>query len=161
MRTFYALFVILCFVYIANAQHDHNSGKTTNKMNIESDSSNVLTEKFQKLAEIWRQAYNSKNSANLSPLYADNAQYISAHVNGYIADGHDAVIKNFQRGMDSGGYLDSVEILSINFSCNLATVVSRYRGLAGGQKVDGRNLLVWKRINDKWLIVTHMTVVKD
>lgn len=161
MRTFYALFVILSFVCSANAQQDHNSGKTTNEMSIGSDSSNVLTEEFQKLAEIWRQAYNSKDAANLSPLYAQDAQYISAHVDGYIAVGHDAVIKNFQNGMDSGGYLDSVEILSINFSCDLATVVSRYHGLAGGQIVDGRNLLVWKHINGKWLIITHMTVVKD
>ena len=63
--------------------------------------------------------------------------------------------------MDSGGYLDSIEILSINSSCDISTVVSRYRGTAGGQNVDGRNLLVWKRLDGKWLIVTHMTVVRD
>jgi ketosteroid isomerase-like protein len=154
--------LIICLAIPAVAQQGGNAESLDDEMKIEVDSSNVLAAtEFKNLAEIWRQAYNSKDAANLSSLYAQDAQYISAHVDGYIADGHDAVIENFQRGMDSGGYIDSVELLSINSSCGIATVVSRYRGTAGGQKVDGRNLLVWKKIKGKWLVVTHMTVVKD
>jgi ketosteroid isomerase-like protein len=161
MRMFFVQLAMLCFIFAVNAQQVDYSGKPPKKMSIENDSSQALAEEFEELAEKWRQAYNSKDAANLSSLYAEDAQYISAHVAGYIADGHDAVIENFQKGMDSGGYIDSIELLSIDSSCDIATVVSRYRGVAGGQKVDGRNLLVWKNIHGNWLIITHMTVVKD
>lgn len=160
MKIFLTLGIIACFSIAALAQQNDNLHKPDEQIHSQSDSSSLFSE-FERLAEVWKQAYNSKDAANLSPLYADDAQYISAHVDGYIADGHDAVLKNFQKGMDGGGYINSVEILSINSSGDIATVVSRYRGIAGGQAVDGRNLLVCKRIDGRWLIITHMTVVRD
>ena len=153
--------LITCLAVPVAAQKDANSKSLEAEIKVEEDSPNEPEAQFKNLAEIWRHAYNSKDAANLSPLYAEDAQYISAHVNGYIADGHDAIIENFQRGMDSGGYIDSVELLSINSSCDIATLVSRYRATNRDQKADGRNLLVWKKIGGKWLIVTHMTVVKE
>ncbi|MEX2088640.1 MAG: DUF4440 domain-containing protein [Bacteroidota bacterium] len=116
---------------------------------------------LHRLSQEWKQAYNSKDAANRIPLYAKEAEYISAHVPGYIARGRDAVIANFQAGIDTGGFIDSLDILSTHSSCDLVTLVTRYRGTAGGQKVDGRNLLVWRKVDGKWLIVTHMTAVKD
>jgi ketosteroid isomerase-like protein len=125
------------------------------------DSSSALLQEFQLLADRWRAAYDSKDAQNLSPMYAENSEYISSHVAGYIAHGHDAVINNFQKGMDTGGFIDSLQVLSLTSSCSMVAVVTRYTGTAGGKDVDGRNLLVWKKIGGKWLVVTHMTSVKD
>ncbi len=135
-----------CFVLTATAQDDED----TSYINA-----------FRQHAEQWRQAYNIKDSSTLSSMYADDAQYISAHVAGYILHGRDRVIENFQNGARSGGYIDTLEVLSVNSSCEMATLVTRYAGMAGGDKVNGRNLLVCRRTKGRWLIVTHMTVVRD
>lgn len=116
---------------------------------------------FRQHAEQWRQAYNSKDSTTLESMYADNAQYIPAHVAGYILHGRDRVIENFQNGARSGGHIDTLEVLSVNSSCDMVTLVTKYVGMAGGNKVNGRNLLVCKRTKGRWIIATHMTVVRD
>lgn len=114
---------------------------------------------LRRLAQEWRDIYNGTDAGRFEPLYAADAEYISGHVEGLVARGRERVIANFQRGMNLGGHLDSVEVLSVNISCDLATLVCRYQATNSGQTVTGRNLLVVKRINGQWLIVTHMTVV--
>lgn len=114
---------------------------------------------FQNYMRDWIDAYNGGNAGKLAPLYAEDAEYISAHVAGLVAKGRDRLIENFQNGMNMGGRLDSVEILSMNISCNLATLVCKYEANNSGQKASGRTLLVLQKINGTWLIVTHMTVV--
>lgn len=121
----------------------------------------VQYSEFHQLAEQWKEAYNSKEAKNLVPLYAANARYVSSHVAGYEAIGRDAVIANFQQGMTHGGYIDSIKILSIEISCDMTAMVTSYYATNSGVKVNGRNLLISKKINGRWLIVTHTTVVKD
>jgi ketosteroid isomerase-like protein len=48
----------------------------------------------------WKEAYNSKNANNLIPLYFSDAQYISSHFSGLVADGRKKLIDNFQNGMN-------------------------------------------------------------
>lgn len=120
----------------------------------------VSTEQLQILAEKWKDAYNSKDAKNFIPLYAEDAEYISSHVDNYIASGIQAVIDNFQKGMSGGGYIFNIDVLSARYSCDMITVISRYEALSNGEKVDGRNLLVLKFISGEWKIVTHMTSVK-
>ena len=55
--------------------------------------------------------------------------------------------------------IDTIEILSIEYSKNLAVLLCRYEATNSGQKVNGRNLLILKKIKGVWLITTHMTVV--
>jgi len=95
----------------------------------------------------------------LIPLYSNEAEYVSSHVSGLVAKGRDQLIANFQNGMNSGGHIDSVEILSMNISCELATLFCKYQATNSGQTVIGRNLLVLKKMNNVWLIILHMTVV--
>lgn len=114
---------------------------------------------FHRLAEQWRLSHNSKDAQNLAPLYAEEAEYISAHVPGLAAKGRNALLSYFQNGMDLGGHLDVIEVLSINLSCELATLLCKYEATNAGQKAVGRNLLVLKRIGKNWLILTHITVV--
>ena len=119
----------------------------------------LLMIQFQRNTKSWQEAYNSKDASNLIPLYAESAQYISGHVAGLVANGRDALIGNFQNGMDMGGHIDSVEILKAEVSCDLATLLCKYEATNNGIKAIGRNLLVLKKVDGNWLIVMHMTVV--
>jgi ketosteroid isomerase-like protein len=119
----------------------------------------VLIERFNTLAQLWRKAYNAGDSTTLSVMYTPDAQYISGHVQGLVANGRDRVIANFQNGVRLGGHIDSVSVLSVHASCDLATLLCRYEATNSGQKAVGRNLLVVKKIGNTWLIVLHMTVV--
>lgn len=118
-----------------------------------------LRKEFTIQTEKWRAAYNSKDAQNLVPLYTEDAQYISSHVAGLIAVGRDKVIANFQNGMNMSGHIDSVEILRMDVSCDLATLLCKYQATNAGVTVVGRNLLVLKKINGSWIIAIHMTVV--
>jgi len=116
-------------------------------------------EQFNVLTQKWLQAYNSNDSMALAGMYTNDAQYISSHVRGLVAEGRDRLIANFQNGIKMGGHIDSISILSIQQSCDLATLLCKYEATNSGQKAVGRNLLVVKKVGLRWLIVLHMTVV--
>jgi ketosteroid isomerase-like protein len=119
----------------------------------------MLKKEFQEQTQKWKDAYNSKDARNLVPLYSEDAQYVSSHVSGLVVQGRDKLIANFQNGMNQGGHIDSIEILTMNISCDLATLLCKYQATNNGETVIGRNLLILKKINKQWLIVLHMTVV--
>lgn len=114
---------------------------------------------FRLLAEAWRTAYNSADSAGLASMYAPEAQYVSGHVAGLVAEGRDRVVSNFLRGIRMGGHIDSLQVLSVQVSGDLAVVYCRYAANNAGQQANGRNVLVVRRIGERWLINLHMTVV--
>ena len=114
---------------------------------------------FNENVDKWMNAYNSGDAKNLIPLYSENSKYISSHVNGLVAEGRDQIIKYFQNGINMGGHIDRIEILEIEYSGDLAALFCIYEADNAGQKAIGRNLIVLRKINDTWLIVTHMTVV--
>lgn len=147
-----SLFVVLIFFsiyYSISAQTNYNQDAITDSMKV------VFHNHMQK----WMDAYNGRDAKNLIPLYDEDAEYISSHVKGLVAKGRDRLIENFQNGINMGGHIDKVEILSINYSCDLATLVCKYEATNNGQKAIGRNLLVLKKVNNSWLIITHITVV--
>ena len=123
------------------------------------DSSKILIEQFQTQTETWKTAYNSTDANQLVPLYTEDAVYCSSHVHGLVAQGREEVIANFQRGMSMGGHIDTVTVLSVQVSCDLATLFCKYVATNAGQTAIGLNLLVLKKIDARWLIVTHMTVI--
>ena len=104
---------------------------------------------FQLQTEKWKQAYNSLNAQNLVALYSEDAQYISSHVAGLVEYGRNNLITNFQNGMNMGGKIDSVEILRMDVSGNLATLLCKYQATNAGVTAIGRNLLVLKKIKGK------------
>lgn len=118
-----------------------------------------LKEEFTQQTNEWIKAYNSKDSKNLLPLYTEDATYISSHVNGLQLDGRKNVLSYFQDGINGGGHVDKIDILSFNVSENIATLLCKYQATNSGVTVVGRNLLVMKKVNGKWLIAIHMTVV--
>ena len=118
-----------------------------------------LVKHFESRTTQWKDAYNSKDAYNLVPLYSPDAQYVSSHVAGLEAVGREKLIANFQNGMNMGGTIDSIEILRMETSCNLATLLCKYQATNAGVTVTGRNLLILKKTDKGWLIVIHMTVV--
>jgi len=127
--------------------------------NNSSSDSLQLIDLFKRTTTQWKDAYNSKDSRNLVPLYAIDAQYISSHVSGLVAEGRDKLIANFQNGMTGGGHVDSIQIVKAEISFGLATLLCKYQATNSGVTVIGRNLLVLKKVNNIWLIILHMTVV--
>ncbi len=118
-----------------------------------------LKKEFENNIELWKQAYNSGDAQNLVPLYTEDAIYTSSHVAGLEAIGRDKLIANFQNGITMGGHLDAIEILSADVSCEMAYLFCKYQATNAGEKFTGRNLLVLKKVENKWMIVIHMTVV--
>lgn len=114
---------------------------------------------FQQNVEKWKVAYNSGDAQNLVPLYSEDATYSSSHVPGLEAIGRDALITNFQKGINSGGHIDKIEILTSNVSKDMASLYCKYQATNSGVTVFGRNLLVLRNVSGKWLIFLHMTVV--
>jgi ketosteroid isomerase-like protein len=116
-------------------------------------------DELNEIASRWMAAYNGTDAKHLEPLYAEDAQYISGHVAGLVADGRDKVIANFQVGMQMGGHIDDLIVLSTQVSDTLATVLCEYHATNAGQKAVGRTLLLFRRQNNAWKIYLHMTVV--
>lgn len=118
-------------------------------------------EELQPLIHDWMNAYNLKDAGRLAAFYDENANYISAHVPELVLQGREAIQANFQRGMNAGGHIDGIRVLSRQVSCNLASLLCRYEATNGGQKVTGLNVITLKKVAGKWLILFHATVVRD
>ncbi|MBN1406920.1 MAG: DUF4440 domain-containing protein [Calditrichaceae bacterium] len=118
-----------------------------------------LSAGFNYSVKRWQAAYNSGDAKQLIPLYAEDAVYMSSHVIGLVANGRDRIVEYFQSGISMGGHIDTIELLSITCSCELAVLVCRYEATNAGEKAIGRNMLALRKINGTWLIIKHMTVV--
>lgn len=147
---------LLPIVIILFCLHHSISAQPNSNQEVLSDSMRFV---FQNILHNWMDAYNGGNAKILIPLYTEDAEYFSSHVKGLVAEGRDRLIENFQNGMNMGGHIDTIKIISINYSCELATLVCKYEATNNGQKAIGRNLLVLKKVNNNWLIFIHMTVV--
>jgi ketosteroid isomerase-like protein len=110
------------------------------------------------VAEEWRAAYNGRNAARVASLYTRDGYYVSAHV---VAHGRGEIQAYFQRGIDAGGHIDRIQILSSGRSGDLAYTVGTYEATNAGQKVRGRNVVVLRNVGGKWLMAAHETVVAD
>ena len=122
------------------------------------ESAGQTDEELVRVAEEWKTAYNAKDAAAVASLYTTDAYYVSAHV---VAHGRSEIQAYFQRGIDAGGHIDSIEILSIGHSGDLAYTVGTYEATNAGQKVRGRNVIVLRKIGETWRMVAHETVVAD
>ena len=152
---------VLCLAPIVFAA-PANCGR--NDVNMRGDQRNperTYASLFLRLAHEWKDAYNSRDPDRVAALYTEDADYISSHVAGLIAHGRAKIRANFAAGIEAGGYIDAIRILTSSFSCNLAYLVCEYEATNNGQKVRGRNLIVSKKIRGKWMIASHMTVVPE
>ena len=125
----------------------------------QSNTNAALLKEFQLKTEKWKEAYNSGDAENLIPFYTEHARYVSGHVEGLELTGRENLIANFQRGISGGGHIDNIEIINIEKSRGLVTILTKYQANNNGQIVKGRNILVLKKVNKQWLIVMHASIV--
>ena len=144
------IFYLLSFIFL---------GISVNAQNSKNEEMDHLRQEFQQHIILWKEAYNSKDAKNMVAFYSEDASYISSHVEGLEANGRERLIANFQRGMSMGGHIDTIELLSMNVSCDQASLLCKYHATNSGVVAVGRNLLVLRKVDGKWLIVLHMTVV--
>lgn len=152
---------VLLFSASAVAQQHPKEGLSTNSYHTIAVQPQDGPAEFLRLAEEWKNAYNSGDASRLGSMYAEDAEYVSPHVEGLIIRGRDIVQANFRRGMQSDGHIDSVRIVSSRVSGDMAYLVCRYDATNSGQRVNGRNVLIAQKTNGRWLIVVHASVVRD
>jgi hypothetical protein len=63
-----------------------------------------------RVAEEWKAAYNAKDAAAVASLYTADGYYVSAHV---VAHGRPEIQAYFQRGIDAGGRIDSIQCFPV------------------------------------------------
>ena len=115
----------------------------------------------RKLPEEWKRDYNRGNAAGVAALYTEDAYYLTQHFATGIVHGRQAIQAYVQIGVDAHYQVDSIEILAIACSKDMAYVIDRYTSTNAGQKAVGVNLVVLRKLSGKWLIVAHEAAVPD
>lgn len=110
------------------------------------------------ISENWIRFYNAGDAAKVAALYTEDGYYLSAHV---LAHGRQAIQAYWERGIKAGGHIDFIEPLTLYYTGDLAYCAGTYQATNAGVTVDGRILIVLRKVNGKWLMAAHETVVRD
>ena len=110
------------------------------------------------VSEDWIRLYNAGDAANVAALYTDDGYYLSAHM---VAHGRRAIEAYWERGIKAGGHMDFIKLLTLYYTGDLAYCAGTYQATNAGVTVDGRILIVLRKVNGKWLMAAHETVVRD
>jgi len=113
---------------------------------------------LREVAEAWRQHYNAGDATKVATLYTDDAYYLSAHV---LAHGREAIEAYWRQGIAAGGHIDWIRLEHVESSGELGYAVGRYQATNAGVTVDGRILIVMKKVKRAWRMAAHETVVRD
>ena len=112
----------------------------------------------RQISEDWIRAYNAGDAQKVASLYTKDAHYLSAHV---LAQGREAIQAYFERGIKAGGHLDFIKPINIFIAGDVAYCPGVYQATNAGVTVDGRILIVLRKIDGRWLMAAHETVVRD
>jgi uncharacterized protein (TIGR02246 family) len=113
---------------------------------------------IRQVSEDWIRLYNDGDATKVAALYTDDGYYLSAHI---LADGRQAIEAYWERGIKAGGHIDFVKPLTLYCTGDLAYCAGTYQAADAGVTVDGRILIVLRKVNRKWLMAAHETVVRD
>jgi ketosteroid isomerase-like protein len=113
---------------------------------------------IRQLAERWKTSYNAGDPDKVTELYTEDSYYLSAHV---IAKGREEIKTYWSRGIMAGGHIDMIKPIAVFHSGNLGYSVGTYQATNAGITIDGRILIVVKKVGGKWLMAAHETVVRD
>jgi uncharacterized protein (TIGR02246 family) len=113
---------------------------------------------IRQVPEEWIRFYNSGDAAKVAALYTEDGYYLSAHI---LAHGKQAIQAYWERGIKARGHIDFIKPLAVHHNGELAYCAGTYQATNAGLTVDGRILIVLKKVNGKWLIAAHETVVRD
>jgi ketosteroid isomerase-like protein len=143
MKLAFVTLAVACFVLAMGAQQ---AVTTTEE------------EAMGRIAQDWKDAYNRGDANEVGALYTEDGYYLSAHI---LAHGREAITAYWRRGILAGGHIDWIKPLTVFRDGNLGYTAGTYQATNAGVKVDGRILLVLKKVNGTWLIAAHETVVRD
>lgn len=111
-----------------------------------------------RIAGEWKTAYNAGDAAKVAALYTDDGYYLSAHI---LAHGRKEIEAYWRRGIAAGGHIDFIKPLKTFCSGELGYSAGTDQATNAGVAVDGRVLLVFRKVGGKWRIAAHETVVRD
>lgn len=151
--------VLICAVAARSQENPANVQSAAMAPRACADASDATA--IRQIAEQWKNAYNSGDAAGVASLYAENADYLTQHFITGIIHGRAAIHAYVQRGVDAHYHIDSIRIISMGCSGDIAYTVGRYESTNAGQKAMGVNLVVVRKINGRWLIVAHEAAVPD
>jgi uncharacterized protein (TIGR02246 family) len=152
MKTAFTALLLAC-VPLAGALGQTAKAGTSVKASAGPDEQTIA-----RIAEAWRTAYNGGDAAKVASLYMEDGYYLSAHI---LAHGRRAIEAYWRRGIAAEGHVDFIKPLAVFASGGLAYAAGIYQATNAGVTVDGRILLVFRKINGEWLIAAHQTVVRD
>jgi uncharacterized protein (TIGR02246 family) len=112
----------------------------------------------RQISEDWIRFYNAGDAAKVAALYTDDGYYLSAHI---LAHGSQAIEAYWERGIKASGHIDFIKPLTLYYTGDLAYCAGTYQATNAGVTVDGRILIVLRKVNGKWLMAAHETVVRD
>jgi uncharacterized protein (TIGR02246 family) len=113
---------------------------------------------IRQISEDWIRLYNAGDATKVAALYTDDGYYLSAHI---LAHGRQAIEAYWERGIKAGGHIDFIKPLTLYYTGDLAYCAGTYQATNAGVTVDGRILIVLRKVNGKWLMAAHETVVRD
>jgi uncharacterized protein (TIGR02246 family) len=114
-----------------------------------------------KIPEQWKEGYNQGHAAQVARLYTEDAYYLTQHFVTGVVHGRAAIQAYVQRGVDAKYHIDSIEVMAMDCSGDLAYTVGKYESTNAGQKASGVNVVVLRRFAGRWLIVAHEAAVPD
>ena len=153
MKRAFVLSVALCMALPLTAQRTAAQKPEVNEQPMSVDEAAIW-----QISEDWVRFYNTGDAAKVAALYTEDGYYLSAHI---LAHGKQAIEAYWARGIKAGGHMDFIKPLTVYYSGDLAYCAGTYQATNAGVTVDGRILIVLKKVNGKWLIAAHETVVRD
>jgi uncharacterized protein (TIGR02246 family) len=120
-----------------------------------------VDEQLRRIPEEWMKSYNKGDAVAVANLYTKNAYYLTQHFVTGVLQGRTAIQMYVQRGVDAHYHIDTIEVLATGCDGNMAYVLDRYTATNTGDQVMGVNLVVLRRIQDRWRIVAHEAAVPD
>ena len=111
--------------------------------------------------EQWKDGYSAGEAAKVAALYAGDAYYLTQHLITGIVRGRAAIQAYVQRGVDARYHIDSIKTILVDCSDGFGYAITRYDATNGGEKTFGVNIVVLKKIGNRWLIVAHEAAVPD
>jgi len=153
MRKSFVLFAVLCMALPFAASQTALPKPDMREQSLSGDEASI-----RQVSEDWIRFYNAGDATKVAALYADDGYYLSAHI---LAHGRRAIQAYWERGIQAGGHIDFIKPLTIYYTGDLGYCAGTYQATNAGMKVDGRILIVLRKVDGKWKMAAHETVVRD
>lgn len=116
---------------------------------------------LRQIAEDWKRGYNHGEAAKVAALYTPDAYYLTQHFKEGIVRGREQIKAYVQHGIDVHYRVDVIEVIAVTCAGDFAYTIDRYESTNAGQKAFGVNLVVLRKLDQRWLIVAHEAAVPD